>query len=246
MAWQIQPGFMREVNEVLRNLQLPWHCIRPVEPDGDCFFHGVYAQMQMPGMSTHPRALGCRSSQDLRESVVDWARRQPALKDVEGFKVIKNWNKYLEDMRKKGEWADQHIICLTAMFLGKHILLATDTCTKERPWHRIELHEDGPYACPPITLGYLRQRHFEPIVRKSKHHDECLACGWKGASLRGHIARTRKGCKVFYTAQMFEEISGQGQQAQASSEQGHKEVRLPVHLEKISLICTFLISLGFS
>ena len=120
MAWQIQPTFLREVNELLRELQLPWRCIMSVNPDGDCFFHAVYAQMQMPGMSTHTRALGCRSSQDLRESVVDWARRQPALKDVEGFKVIKNWNKYLEDMRKKGEWADQHIICLTAMFLGKN------------------------------------------------------------------------------------------------------------------------------
>ena len=226
MALQIRPGFLQEVNELLRDLQLPWIVIKSVDPDGDCFFHAVYAQLQKPEIRrfTHPRALGCRSSLHLRMCVVDWARRQPFLKDVEGFKVINNWNKYLDDMRKPGEWADQHIICLTAMFLGKNILLATDTNTKERPWHPIELEEDGPYTHPPITLGYLRQRHFEPIVRKPTNQDECMSCGWRGPSLRGHIARTRKGCKLFYTAQMLDEISGQGEGAHADSEQGQEQV----------------------
>ena len=121
---------------------------------------------------------------------------EAAFKNIEGFKVIKNWDKYLHDMRKKGEWADQHIICLTAMFLGKNILLATDTNTKERPWHPIELPGNGPFKYPPITLGYLRQRHFEPIVRKAKNDDECLGCGWKGKSLRGHVVQSRKSCRL--------------------------------------------------
>ena len=171
---------------------------------------------------THPRAVGCQSSLELRQCVVDWARSQPALRNFEGFKMIPDWNKYLQDMRKTGKWADQHIICITAMFLGKNILLATDESTEERPWHPIELSEDGPYTHPPITLGYLRQRHFEPIVRMQMH-DECLGCGWTGSSLRGHIVRTMKKCKLFYDAQMLETISaGQGPR---SAVQGQEQVR---------------------
>ena len=222
MAWQIQPNFMREVNQLLQELQLPWRVIKSVKPDGDCFFHAVFAQIQDPSIRlfTHPRALVCKSSLELRVCVVDWAKRQTHLKDVEGFKVIPNWNKYLEDMRKTGKWADQHIICITAMFLGKNILLATDTSTKERPWHPIEVAEDGPYTHPPITLGYLRERHFEPIVRNPKtEEEECQGCEWKGTSLRGHLVRTRKNCKFFNVAQTSKAISAEAVPAPTSPTQ---------------------------
>ena len=227
MALQVQPGFLHEVNNLLKDLQLPWIVTKSVNPDGDCFFHAVFAQMQIPKIRrhTHPRALQCKSSLQLRESVVDWARRQTFLKDVEGFKVIGNWDKYLQEMRESGKWADTHIICLTAMFLGKTIMLATDDNTRERPWHPIELEEDGPYTHPPVTLGYLRQRHFEPIVRKAKTQNECESCGWKGPSLRGHIALTRKGCKLFYTAEMLQDIDEQDHGSQAPQERGQYGVR---------------------
>ena len=227
MPWQIERSFMQEVNDLLRELKLPWHCIKSVKPDGDCFFHAVFAQLQIKEIieKTHPRALGCRSSLELRQRVVDWAKSQPDLKNVEGFKVIKDWNKYLQDMRQQGKWADQHIICLTAMFMGKNILLATDENTKERPWNPIELSEDGPFTHPPITLGHLNQRHFEPIVRRQMD-DECLGCGWTGSSLRGHISRTRKNCKLFYNAEMLENItSGRGTRNIDSTSQEPDQVR---------------------
>lgn len=229
MAWQIQPNFMREVNDLLQFLQLPWHCTCPVKPDGDCFFHGVFAQLQSPEMfeKIHPRARNCKSSLEIRQCVVDWAKANPAFKNIEGFKVIKNWDKYLDDMRKKGEWADQHIICLTAMFLGKNILLATDTNTKERPWNPIELPGDGPFRYPPITLGYLGQRHFEPIVRKTKSGDECLGCGWKGKSLRGHVVQSRKNCRLFYSAEAVEELSRQRRQGSTEQEPQSQNEDLP-------------------
>ena len=242
MEWQIRPSFMQEVNDLLEYLGLPWHCIGSVKPDGDCFFHAVIAQLQDQDIlvKTHPRARRCKSSLELREAVVDWARSNPTLRDVEGFKVIKNWDKYLSDMRKSGEWADQHIICLTAMFMGKNILLATDTCTKERPWHPIELSEEGPFTHPPITLGYLRQRHFEPIVRKPNNISECLGCGWsRGKTLRGHIAQSRKNCKFFYDAEALDNLSRQRHGAATESEDTQQASFLILYFDYINLIANF-------
>ena len=240
MAWQIRHNFMQEVNNLLRDLQLPWRCVESVEPDGDCFFHAVFVQLKKPKIasSTHPRALGCRSSLELRECVIDWSRRQSGLKDIEGFKLIPDWDKYLDNMRKTGTWADQHIICLTAMFLGKNIILATDTCTKERPWHPIELPDESIYTHPPVTLGYLGERHFEPIVRNVMDADECLGCGWhQGSSLRGHITRTKRLCRVFYNSTMMNEIyRGKGPKTQAHTVQEQDQVRHPYLQFKVAKI----------
>ena len=234
MALQVHPDFRREVNDLLVQLKLPFLCRDSVKPDGDCFFHSVFYEMQIPEihLTLSEDAQRVRSSLQLRKEVVDFTISNPLLETLDVFEDAKKlrgqeWNKYLREMRQSGKWADEFIICMTALFLGKDILLATNTNTPDRPFNPIELAEDGPFtsSIPPITLGHLNDRHFDPIIRKPVEANECLGCGWKGLSLRIHLGRTKKPCKLFYDVQLLQTEASQRAKAQKSEWKKSNEVR---------------------
>ena len=223
MAFQVDPDFKKEVNDLLDHLKLPFLCRESVEPDGDCFFHSVFYEMQIPGIqqTLSEEARRVTSSLQLRKEVVDFTRTNPLLQTLDVFEDAKKlrgqeWNSYLHEMRQSGKWADEFIICMTALFVGKDILLATNTNTPDRPFNPIELAADGPFnsTIPPITLGHLNQRHFDPIERKPNEANECLGCGWKGVSLRIHLGRTKKPCKLFYDIQLLQAEASKKAKAQ--------------------------------
>ena len=235
MALQVDPDFRKEVNDLLDYLKLPFLCLDSVKPDGDCFFHAVFYEMQIPEIqrTLSQRARRVRSSIQLREDVVDFTRTNPLLQTLDVFEDAKKlrgreWNSYLHDMRLSGKcWADEFIICMTALFVGKDILLATNTNTPDRPFNPVELAADGPFTStiPPITLGHLNQRHFDPIIRKPKEANECLGCGWKGVSLRIHLGRTKKPCKLFYDVELLSAEASKKEKARKSEWQKENRVR---------------------
>ena len=235
MALQLRPGFRKEVNDLLVYLKVPFLCRDSVKPDGNCFFHAVFYMMQIPEIhrTLSLEARRVQSSLQLREDVVDFAWSNPLLETLEVFDDAKKlrgqeWNSYLRDMRLSGKcWADEFMICMTALFLGKDILLATETNTPDRPFNPVELATDGPFTSkiPPITLGHLNQRHFEPIIRKPKEANECLGCGWKGVSLRIHLGRTKKPCKLFYDLEILSAQASTKAKAQKSEWKKANQVR---------------------
>ena len=226
MALQVNPDFKREVNALLQHLKIPFLCQDSVEPDGDCFFHSVFYEMQIPEIRRKlpPRALRVRSSIQLREDVVDFAWTDPLVQSLDVFEDAKklrgkDFDSYLAEMRlPRVQWADEFMICMTALFVGKDILLATSTNTPEQPFNPVELAKDGPFtsSIPPITLGHLNDRHFDPIIRKPKEENECLGCGWKGVSLRIHLGRTKKPCRLFYDEELMQAEAVKKAKAQRS------------------------------
>ena len=203
MAKHIQPNFLRDVNNLLTDLELPWDCSSSEEPDGNSFFNGVFSQLQNRDIKarSHFRAKYLKSGQDLRESVTHWAKKKPDLMldvlQMEDIKPMENLDSYLNHMKKNGVGADRFIICMTAMFLGKNIFLTSESCTKEHPWNPIILDKEECVLDPPITLACLNQRKFQSLLRKPRENDECMGCGWRGMSVGDHFLESTKYCAFF-------------------------------------------------
>ena len=96
--------------------------------------------------------------------------------------------------------ADKLIICITAMFLGKNIFLASDSSTKEHPWIPIIL-DNYFEGLPPITLACLNKSSFVPLVRKPRENNDCMGCGWRGTSMGDHFLQSTKYCGSFQDQQ---------------------------------------------
>ena len=104
------------------------------------------------------------------------------------------WSDYLRKMRQDREWADELVVRSTAYFLGKDIILATQTHGRPDSWNHIIGRDKVwpfPIKTPPLTFGYLHERHFEPIHRKPMTSQyECRGCVFTGESLKNHITQT--------------------------------------------------------
>ena len=208
--------FIPEVKCLLRRLMLPFECHRITTADGNCFFHGLIDQFRRPGVkeTLSLRVAGITDYVTLRHDVLKFMQYDKDLQAVEGFITQKNnilqtgktWKSYLSEMRQNGKDADEFLIWCTALFVGKDIMLASDSpqSTKETPWTKNPgTVEDSIFTSsyPPLTLAYLTQRHFQSIESWPPEENRCIGCGWKGSRIRAHISHPnnqKKHCKIFY------------------------------------------------
>ena len=141
--------------------------------------------------------------QELRKAVLDFMETNTILHGIEEWDLQKEatlieesrlakrevtWSDYLRKMRQDREWADELVVRSTAYFLGKDIILATQTHGRPDSWNPIIGRDKVwpfPIKTPPLTFGYLHERHFEPIHRKPMTSaNECRGCNFIGESLK--------------------------------------------------------------
>ena len=115
-----------------------------------------------------------------------------------------SWEAYLARIRTHYKDADDLAVWCMALFLGKDILQVSETSREEDGWWTSQFCKDwpSPPTTPPLTIGYLNQRHFMALRRKPPitGDSQCEGCDWTG-SKRGlgmHIGKTKKLCKQFY------------------------------------------------
>ena len=155
--------------------------------------------------------------QELRKAVLDFMETNTTLHGIEEWDLQKEvtlmeesrlakrevtWSDYLRKMRQDREWADELVVRSTAYFLGKDIILATQTHGRPDSWNPIIGRDKVwpfPIRTPPLTFGYLHERHFEPIRRKPMTSaNECRGCNFREESLKEHITQTIP-CQLFYS-----------------------------------------------
>lgn len=172
------------INHVLRDiLAVNYCCYETVPGDGSCFFHAVIYQIlrsaEIRG-SLHGRAQHVEDSLTLREEVVDFIATDPNIRQNPVFDAavrnllprdVRNLDEYLSKMRNPGYYVDDLAITMTAMYLGKDILLASDQNNMQHPFTHINVSGGDQH---PIILAYIpgtrggevEEGHFEPIEPK--------------------------------------------------------------------------------
>ena len=235
MAFNIQHGpalhdFQAEINYHLRQAGLSMECGRGAEPDGDCFYDSVIAVLEDRAIRRNiaKRAKNIHTIQDLRKAVAHFMDTSKELRSVPLFKAYQvalnnepeskglSWKQYLNEVAFTKRYADQLVIMCTAVFLGKDIFIAnfpTKSTLFLKPWDKISGQPEGwtePVTAPPLIIGYLRERHFEPLreIPSTSGEQACRGCGWKGASLIIHLTSaetaTTEKCELFYDMQALE------------------------------------------
>ena len=172
-----------EVNRVCERLKIAYRCVHSVSPDGNCFFNAIIWLMDRPGVraTLSRRSRKIFSPLALRTAVVKFVELNEKLHETEQFIVYKRaieqseeWLTYLRRMKKEGEYAQDLIIWVTALFIGKDIHQASDTSNARAPWSTVSGSIEGTIfkaTSPPLTVAYLSQRHYEPL-KPVKQEDE--------------------------------------------------------------------------
>ena len=179
-------GYLETIENVLKKLSLPYVLDKPTPGDGNCFFHAVIAQMSRASVARFlpDRVKHIDSHLLLRKHVVQFMRDNDSFNSLESIKIMKvllcedfgkigetpeaAWSRYLSEMSKQSCWAETLTIVGTAVFLQVNIHLVSKEQSKLHPWNKIScFHETN---CPPLTIAYIPQEHFQSIIPKHEKH----------------------------------------------------------------------------
>ena len=201
-----------EMNNVLGNNGVPFICRRVVAAYEDSFFDSVLALLEDQKIEENifGWAKGLTSIPALRKALAHFMFSNSTLHTLESFILqreitlkIENlsWQAYLDKVSTSKD-ADDLILLSMAHFVGKDIMLTSYNSTKKDPWRRIEGQTKGwnlPISTPPLTIGFLKQGHYEALKRKppSTNDTQCPGCSWSGSRLGSHLNMTTKQCKYF-------------------------------------------------
>ena len=233
MAFNLQVSsgyhdFQSEINEHLRRYGLPVRCGRRVRADGDCGYDSALANLEdgaiRQNISQRAKDANMHSVEDIRETIAHFMDTNKELHKLDMFIAYKaavsneaenrglSWKDYLYKVAHTKKDADQLVLFSLAVFLGKDIMIAnfpTQSTLFLKPWDRISGQPEGwpePVTTPPLILGGLRERHFEPLreMPPIPGLESCMACGTSSESLQMHLAQaeTKEKCKLFYNSQL--------------------------------------------
>ena len=208
----MEQDWQTEMNKVLCNNGVPFICRRVVAAYEDSFFDSVLALLEDEEIADKISgwAKGHTSIAALRKALAHFMISNSTLHTLESFilqRVITlkkenlSWQAYLYKVSTSKD-ADDLIFLSMAHFLGKDIMLITENSTKKDPWRRIEGQTKGwtlPVTTPPLTIGFLKQGHYEALKRTPPSTDDtqCPGCSWSGSRLGSHLSMTTKQCKFF-------------------------------------------------
>ena len=164
--------------------ELPMKLDTITEGDGNCWFRGIWSQMQrkeIRGTLTNEK-IKIKDHTQLRKKVATFMTRKFNTPVVETFvrnyeEVVEpvsgeTWVEYWERMKTDGEWADDIAVQGTAWYLNRDILIVCSTATLEQPY----LTKSGSFhsevtACEglPLLIGYVEGIHYQSLVPR---HDQ--------------------------------------------------------------------------
>ena len=224
--------FVGEMNRLVRSKDVPWIVMEDVVADGNCWYHTVIVLLNDPQINQkiNGRARGITSIQEYRFKLAHFMETDPMLHANQAFILQRDitlanenlsWEAYLARVRTPYKDADELVTLCTALFVGKNIMQVSYTNTPERPWSHVAGPAEGwPAAtAPPLTIGYLNQRHYMPLRREPSNTDEsqCAACKYSGSNLKIHLETSAKNCKYFYelsTPQLSQPLGADGRISQ--------------------------------
>ena len=165
---------------ILSKRGMPYHCKSDTEADGNCFFHAVADQLTDGEISSTISPRSKEVSLDhmaIRRAAVKFARETDVLCNewlIEWLKAeqekplnevktrVQIWEDYLSRMSKDGQWADEVIIRVTAMFFGKDIRVIPEST----PYFIYGSMDGQKSVDPPMAMVHMSGKHFQSVHRR--------------------------------------------------------------------------------
>ena len=209
-----QHDFQAELNGHLVQSRLPVRCGRRVRADGDCGYDSALANLEdgviRQTISKMARDANMHMVEDIRKTIARFMATNKELHSLEGFKLCQisvrnepenkglSWKEYLNKVAFTKKDIDQLVLFCLAVFLGKDIMIANFPSNHSflKPWDRICGQPEGwkiPATTPPLLLGGLRERHYEPLREMTPISGNvlCVACGTSSKSQAEHLYHSK-------------------------------------------------------
>ena len=235
-------SFMDLMQKTVFHHKIPYWNERETVGDGNCFYNAIIDQIENnPGVydTLSDNAKQCSTPSEFRAAVISFIASWPqVLSQQETLTIwresglgegIIDWESYLHQQGKDGEYADDMVIHCTATFLAKDIYVTT----QQNPsiWRHINSHAGTKGT--PITLANTQssekdaqgqfkvgREHFQSLIPTAKIGDTeaCRKCAQQGIKrLKTHLNNSKKNCGDMYD---FALLAAEGK---AKSQQKRKE-----------------------
>ncbi|XP_072029369.1 uncharacterized protein [Amphiura filiformis] len=165
-----QSQVVKSLEDNCKKLNLAFHGKTPA--DGNCFFNAISDQLNLLG-------LPHQSPWEIRQSVVEFLRRNPSIQAQDGtidFQAIHpDWERYCTSIARDGEWADHIVITATAHLLQREIVIVTSSpqgVDSAEPFIRISCNQD-PSSIEPLLLGHVWECHYQSLMRTDIDIESC-------------------------------------------------------------------------
>ena len=153
---------------------------------GDCFCEGIVQQCRRPPIKLYLQSRGItindmmqlkaevaqfvdtnRMTKKMRDLRLNFELSQQNLLEYEGLQP-RTWEKYWDDMKKSGPWADDTFVQCTAWYLNVKLRIIS-VRMEETERSRIVVI-DGDFSSPPgetrpvMYLGYIVSHHYQSLL----------------------------------------------------------------------------------
>ena len=182
---QVVCPLAQQIEEIIRQTELPFKLDEITIGDGNCFTRAVLQQCQRNAVKKYLRSRGLNlgNYMELKKNVCQFMLKENNVPMLREFKVrfearqgevrssgehAHTWNQYWMTMAKDGEWVDAVFVQATAWYLYSDIhLIPTATATKENPFFTINgnyTFEKASCPGPALLLGYNSNLHYQSVL----------------------------------------------------------------------------------
>ena len=182
---QVVCPLAQQIEETIRQTELPFKLDEVTIDDGNCFTRAVLQQCQRNPVKNYlrNRQVYLRNYIELKKNVCQFMLKESNVPMLREFKVrfearqgearsrgehAHTWNQYWMTMAKDGEWVDAVFVQATAWYLYSDIhLIPTATATKENPFFTINgnyTFETASCPGPALLLGYNSSLHYQSVL----------------------------------------------------------------------------------
>ena len=182
---QVVCPLAQQIEETIRQTELPFKMDEITIGDGNCFTRAVLQQCQRNPVKNYLRSrqLNFVNYMELKMNVCQFMLKESNVPMLREFKVrfearqgearlrgehAHTWNQYWMTMAKDGEWVDAVFVQATAWYLYSDIhLIPTATATKENPFFTINgnyTFETASCPGPALLLGYNSNLHYQSVL----------------------------------------------------------------------------------
>ena len=182
---QVVCPLAQQIEETIRQTELPFKLDEITIGDGNCFTRAVLQQCQRNAVKNYLRSRGLNlgNYMELKKNVCQFMLKENNVPMLREFKVrfearqgearlrgenAHTWNQYWMTMAKDGEWVDAVFVQATAWYLYSDIhLIPTATATKENPFFTINgnyTFETASCPGPALLLSYNSSLHYQSVL----------------------------------------------------------------------------------
>ena len=219
-------GASQSLEEILIMLELLGPAIQGHQPPlmldeltpglGDCFCEGIVQQCRRPPIKLYLQSRGItindmmqlkakvaqfvdanRMIKKMRDLRINFELSQQNLLEYEGLQP-RTWEKYWDDMKRSGPWADDTFVQCTAWYLNVKLRIIS-VRMEETERSRIVVI-DGDFSSPPgetrpvMYLGYIVNHHYQSLLPQIEDNSvpQCLTLPVIDNTLRDVVQRLAK------------------------------------------------------